>query len=344
MPASNPPRIKMPKYFKDQKFMLVFLHSEAGIFVDNLADFILDAKTNKSLLIAARGDEEVEGLTLLSRKQTNDISSELDWFYYLKDHPEDQWPDWIKRDQNNSDWAKDLIRMGNSKAVTFLLALAYDDDGDATNVGLDSHTFSNIKRGGTELVSEFLLSNFCHRSSQKLFRRDGQPISDDESMSITFALGEIDHAIYEMRWTYDFSLAVNFDNLALTQVLDYDEDYGFEYSIPVFQHGINQKAVPYLNELVAIPYRVRKLLSEAQQKTLADEVPEIVKQELDYVAIRLLGQPVQNYKMDRATDYARLQGAAWASDMYDICGGDGEGNAYLGDGISITPDGHLVDD
>jgi len=30
--------------------------------------------------------------------------------------------------------------------------------------------------------------------------------------------------------------------------------------------------------------------------------------------------------------------------MYDICGGDGEGNAYLGDGISITPDGHLVDD
>lgn len=45
-----------------------------------------------------------------------------------------------------------------------------------------------------------------------------------------------------------------------------------------------------------------------------------------------------------ASNYARIEAAAWASDMYDICGGDGESNAYLGDGISITPDGHLVDD
>ena len=43
-------------------------------------------------------------------------------------------------------------------------------------------------------------------------------------------------------------------------------------------------------------------------------------------------------------DYGRMRAAAWAADMYDVCGGDGENNAYLGDGISITPDGHLVDD
>lgn len=42
--------------------------------------------------------------------------------------------------------------------------------------------------------------------------------------------------------------------------------------------------------------------------------------------------------------YGRMEAAAWASDMYEICGGDGEGNAYLGDGISITPDGQLIDD
>lgn len=43
-------------------------------------------------------------------------------------------------------------------------------------------------------------------------------------------------------------------------------------------------------------------------------------------------------------DYGRMRAAAWAADMNDICGGDGENNAYLGDGISITPNGHLVDD
>ena len=36
-----------------------------------------------------------------------------------------------------------------------------------------------------------------------------------------------------------------------------------------------------------------------------------------------------------ASDYGRMEAAAWAVDMYDICGGDGEGNAYLDDGICI---------
>lgn len=43
-------------------------------------------------------------------------------------------------------------------------------------------------------------------------------------------------------------------------------------------------------------------------------------------------------------DYGHMEAVAWAADMYNICGGDGESNAYLGDGISITPDGRLVDD
>lgn len=45
-----------------------------------------------------------------------------------------------------------------------------------------------------------------------------------------------------------------------------------------------------------------------------------------------------------AADDWRMGAEAWASEMYDFCGGDGEGNAYLGDGISISPDGRLVDD
>lgn len=57
-------------------------------------------------------------------------------------------------------------------------------------------------------------------------------------------------------------------------------------------------------------------------------------------------EPTKSARWMRATssDYGRMAATAWASDMYDICGGDGEGNAYLGDGISITPDGDLVDD
>lgn len=45
-----------------------------------------------------------------------------------------------------------------------------------------------------------------------------------------------------------------------------------------------------------------------------------------------------------APHYGCVEASAWAAEMYDISGGDGENNVYLGDGMSITPDGHLVDD
>ncbi len=81
-----------------------------------------------------------------------------------------------------------------------------------------------------------------------------------------------------------------------------------------------------------------------QQMTLAGDVPEIVKNEVENIETRLPGQKTPGFRRDSASDYARMQAASWAADMYDICGGDGEGNAYLGDGLSITSDGQITDD
>ena len=302
---------KMPKYFKDQKFMLTFSHSETGIFIDNPQDLIVSSKTNETLVIAARGDEVVHGYTLTDVSQSDEKSSPNAW----------------------------------SKAVRFLLVLAYDDgSNDPDDVDLSEVSFCEVKRGGTELVSEFLLSNFIGGSTINWHRRDGQPIGEEESNFTAFMLGDMDPTLYEKRFDYDFSLAGDFNNLALTELIDIDEDNGPEYSKPVFQFGINQKAVSYLDGLVDIPYRVSKILSDEQKKALADEVPGIIRKELDYIAIKLLGQPVQNYQEDRARAYGRMRAAAWAADMYDFCVGDGVGNAYLGDGLSITTDGQITDD
>lgn len=81
-----------------------------------------------------------------------------------------------------------------------------------------------------------------------------------------------------------------------------------------------------------------------QQMELPGDAPEIVKNEIENIATRLPSQKVPGFRRDSAPDYARMQAASWAADMYDICGGDGEGNAYLGDGLSITPDGQITDD
>lgn len=366
----------MPKYFKDQKFMLTYIHSENGIFIGDPQDLIVNSKTNESLVIAARGDEVVPGCTLLNELQSDETlskydcyrhkasihpdddwseknlqfvdkkkTSPYDWYSHLESVPQDEWSERFEGDREFIEWAERLVSRGKSKAVKFLLVLAYDDGDMAPDkVRTSEIAFIKVKRGGSELVSEFLLSNFIRGTTINWHRRDSQPIGEEESNSICFMFDEIDPAIYEQRWNYDFTLAGDFGNLALTELIDMDEDYGPEYSNPVFQYQINQKAVSYLDSLVDIPYRVEKILSDEQKKTLADEVPMIVKNELDYIAIKLFGQAVQNFKEDSARDYGRMRESAWAVDMYDFCGGDGVSNAYLGGGLSITPDGQITDD
>lgn len=77
---------------------------------------------------------------------------------------------------------------------------------------------------------------------------------------------------------------------------------------------------------------------------LAADAPEVVKAEIEGIATRLPGLQVTDFRRNSTSDYARMQESSWAADMYDICGGDGLGNAYLGDGLSITPDGQITDD
>jgi hypothetical protein len=81
-----------------------------------------------------------------------------------------------------------------------------------------------------------------------------------------------------------------------------------------------------------------------QQTKLSGVIPEIVKNGIEDISTGLPSQKAPGFRREPISDYARMQAASWAADMYDICGGDGEGNAYLGDGLSITPDGQITDD
>lgn len=281
----------MTKYFKDQKFSLFFLHSEAGIFIADPRELVLDLKTNESLVIAARGD--------------------------------------VGQTQRDG------------TVVNFLMILAYDDGDDDDQLPSDCLYFK-VNRGGPELVAEFLLSNFASHSTARRYGKDCHPSETEDKNIVPLVVEQMEPASDELRWTYDFSLAGDFEHLAPGQE-EYDDDYGFVDGPQYFHYGIDQKARPHLDKLIYIPYRVVQLLTDEQKKKLADELPEIVKNELDYIAIRLFGQDVGNYREDLASDYARMRAASWAADMYDLSGGDGEGNAYLGDGLSITPDGRITD-
>ena len=81
-----------------------------------------------------------------------------------------------------------------------------------------------------------------------------------------------------------------------------------------------------------------------QQMNLVGDVPEIVKNETEDIATRSQVGNVRGHHRNAVPHYVCMQTDSWAADMYDICGGDGEGNAYLGDGLSITPDGQITDD
>ena len=99
-----------------------------------------------------------------------------------------------------------------------------------------------------------------------------------------------------------------------------------------------------MHELLHVPYRVEKLLTEDQKLTLKNEAPTVLLEEVDYIARKVFNLPLDDFKEDQYRSYMAARSAAWNSEMYDVLGGDGRQSAYLGSGVSISPSGKLIDD
>jgi hypothetical protein len=327
----------MRRFFKDQRFKLYFCDSLVGIDISRPENWVTDLNQN-SLVVAARGGAITTGGAMMSSLNFDAEGgghSFLDYQDYLKysSMPRSEWI--LNRSDEFITRIDEVIKHAESNVTRTLLVLSYCID-DSAIVNLPSEKILHIKEGGVELAVEFLLSNFVFHSKSIWTDSSGQVYENDDA----FSLYGPDPTIYSRKVEIDFSLANDLSNI---EEAEYDiDDYGFRYKREdYFTYGINHACKDYLNDLIDIPYRVYKILNQEQKNILSSQVPEILAGESDYVGIKLFGQNFDDYKSCKDFDYKMNASRAWNASMYDVLGGDGDSDVYLGDGVSISRDGNL---
>lgn len=347
----------MTNYFKDKKFRLLYLDIEEGIPVSLIPRIITEDSTDDSMVIAARGGSLNFHSYLnpgwkIPVKFSEEKPAQDKYFKEIYDHicalREPEKTKFFQLNESVAEEIVDRVKALEDERVNRLIVLA-QHDGQPLEKPTDTEFLCfEVKEGGPELVLEFLLSTFCNSYETEWVRRDDPSVKykPPEDFAFRFdGLTDQEKLEYKEVPVYDFTLSPNLDALVEYEE-DFDDDGGGFYrsSGYFYYYSVNLKALPRLAEKIYIPWRVREVLTSEQIAKLDAEVPGIFLADLDYIARSVLMQKVDSYVDDRARQYERMRAQQWASDMYDVLGGDGEGNVYMSDGMSLTPDGRIVDD
>ena len=323
------------KFFKDQKFALIFLYDELMFRTNDVQNMVVDDQ-EKSLVISARGGEQKDGIHILNNgkffeKQEDKRTSCFD-LYMQTEHLTEEERAAIYKDDVLV-FINRLIEMGKSKFVKQLVILAFDDG----KLNIDSESsIIKIKSGGPEIVAEYMLSKFI--GNFKIF-------SDDEVIDKEFDLRiEVNKDIdgYEK---CEFNFDLDGDLSQLHKVDDSRTEIEmdgtvWDDSFERFQLSIDEIAVLKLNEKFKIPPRIWNVLNEEQFELLSNQAPSLLIEEMDFI-----GNNIFKLNFDSYESYCRLMESKaysqnWNASMNAVLGNDGR---YLGDGKSLARDG-LIDE
>jgi hypothetical protein len=347
----------MANYFKDKKFRLLYLDVEGGIPVSLIPRVITEDSTDDSMVIAARGGplnfhSYLNPGRKIAVKFSEEKSEQDKYFKEIYDHicasKELERTKFFQLNASVAEEIVDRVKALEDERVNRLIVLAHHDGQPVEKPKDTEFLCFEVKEGGPELVLEFLLSTFCNSFDTEWVRRDDPNVRYEPPEDFAFRLGGLtdeEKLEYKEVPVYDFTLSANLDALVeYEEDFDDDGDSFYRSSGYFYYYSVNLKALSRLTEKIDIPWRVREILTPEQIVKLDAEVPGIFMADLDYIARSVLMQKVDSYVADRARQYERMRAQQWASDMYDVLGGDGEGNVYMSDGMSLTADGRIVDD
>ncbi len=341
----------MKNYFKNKKFQLIFLDQEEGINIQNIPKIIWDDEKNKSCVIAARGSEMSSDNHMNDRVEVrfeNEAASSTKKFKDVLDHicslSNESYATFMYINPESKEKIEYLLKLTSDVTSKRLLLLIESDGTSINRLNSENFKFCDIKDGGPELVIDFLLSRFCHHMNSKYILKE-DPSREIEQPDIwgLISLFDEENSKYEEIISYDLLNQATFQDFIEYEMRD-DEGLSYKDSELYYYYSVNLKAINRLKEEIAIPYRVEKILTDEQKAKLASEVPNILAKDLDYIAQSVLMQDVDSYRSDQEQKLRKMREAEWSTGLYEAFGGNGQGNAYIANGISITPTGKLVDD
>ena len=352
----------MKKYFKDQKFLLIYQECEHGISVHNIPESVIN-DSKKSVVIAARGDEAKSGEHYLDNgfhfeKIKGDSAS---WYSIYTAYKRRSIDSNINGDESEpikdveaEKFLENLAAFVEGNVVTKLITLAFDEDGEIG--GVEDANIKLMKRGGGELVVEFMLSKFIEESYRGWFyKSDGRRLEGDDHLRIRkdsdLDSGAFHDSLYppfspeemsqlEEKWHYDFT---TFDNLSAMDGIEYPEDPEYDSIKYLYQYKISKKKLEKYKKKIEIPYRVYEILTKEQKQLLSDQAHGILMDAVDDIGHDLFGLNFDNFAADERHRKSILESRQWGAELYGSLS-TGGGNVYLGDGMSLDSNGNLVDD
>lgn len=266
------------------KFALVFIDADSGIPISFIQKMFYK-KNGDSIVISARASEvnsnwvdnkfnvrlggDLAELTSQQIHEYVDSSKQPEIYKFLTEN------DFRYEYNQISNYSKNIL----VKRVLILLDLT-DVDND---LEYDRFVWScfRIKKGGIDLISEFLLSSFCHKVTDDLVYLD-QP-SDiavnifTEEYSSEIKEDALERGLYH-QFRYTFDILENLDHLVNTFVdlTDYDPDseydvYDKKYSINCYYYRLNLNQIKILKGYIKTPQisnEVSSILTEDQKDYL----------------------------------------------------------------------------
>jgi hypothetical protein len=354
------------EYIRSRRYGLLFIYNKESILLKHVSVIFRD-DSDKSVVLAARGSsinfEEkssfVKPIELENSVHGNGgfligTIESMKLYSWMCASSVSQVKNLLRKNPKQSDLIKQRFKSINCEKCKCIIALL-----DLTGVVNDSVdevdylTCIKLKVGGSELISEFLLSTFIDEWEEEFENYELEPTGedfvrltygDDSSLSRMLNKKTGDESVVVGECSPIFKLETFTNLMHLTKyrfVLDYDDFSSWmveDGSHFYFNVDINNKQK--LDDEYAIPSRVYEILEKHQLEHLEKTTSSVIEDNLVFVYKSLLRQktpPSEPRQMNLPRD-------TWGSDMYSILGGDGYGDVYLGDGMSLDANGRLVDD
>ncbi len=344
------------EYIRSRRYGLLYIYNKGGVLVKHASSIFTD-DNNHSVVLAARGSYinfqenfykeptiELENPVSGNGGYLNKQLDSMNLYSWMCSSSVGQVKNLLRKNPNQSEWIKDRFKVINSESCKCLIVLL-----DLTNVKSDNVddvnyiTFIKLKIGGAELISEFLLSQFINEWEEEFEFDDLKPIEQEYDFE-KFIQTLSSETVVEGECSPIFKLETytNLNHLTQYRLVEHCDEFErwFVENGSHFYFNVDIKNKKKLDAEYLIPRRVYEILEPHQIELLEKTAPSVIDENLVFVYKTLLRQktpPSKSRQMSVPRD-------TWGSEMYSILGGDGCGDVYLGDGMSLDSNGRLVDD
>lgn len=351
------------EFIRSRKFGLLYLYDEKGISIKHIPKIYTNDESTQSVVISAIGNS-IDWEDSLNDSSYIELSNSISGdggflfgkvhymriFFWICASTISQVKKLLRDNPNLKSKINRIYKIYSTSNCECVIALL-----DLTNVKnyelgeqAESIDCAKLKVGSVNLIYDFLLSNFIIEYEDEFKYTNLEPKSQiyDESIYgdwIPFIKND-DFSRGQASPYFKFEKFYNLNHLTKGRVEEHHDDEDFsmwtteEGSYCYFNFEI--KNLDKLKTLLEIPKRIEEILDEDQIKHLKMTASSVFNDNLVYIYSNIFKQRITEDHVDAT--YQRRD--SWGLDMYNVLGGDGYNNMYLGDGMSIDSRGNLIDD